>query len=59
MFRRGVSPDRDPIAMRASRERIFAAAAREEAVVVTAHERFPAWGRIVPRGSGYRWENLA
>jgi glyoxylase-like metal-dependent hydrolase (beta-lactamase superfamily II) len=53
-----VSPGRDQAAMRASRERIFAAAAREAAVVVTAHEPFPPWGRIVPVGTGYRWERL-
>jgi len=26
--------------------------------VVTGHEPFPAWGRIVPHGTGYQWEKL-
>ena len=51
-----VPPRRDLAAFRASRERIFAAAAREQALVVAAHERFPPWGRIVAAGEGFRWE---
>ena len=53
-----VSPDGDPMANRASRERIFAAVARDDAIVVTGHEPFPAWGRIVPNGAGYSWVKL-
>jgi glyoxylase-like metal-dependent hydrolase (beta-lactamase superfamily II) len=53
-----VSPGRDQTAMRASRERIFAAAARDEAIVVTAHELFPPWGRIVSVEGGCRWQRL-
>ena len=49
-------PRRDLTALRASRERIFAAAAREQALAVPAHERFPPWGRIVHADGGYRWE---
>jgi glyoxylase-like metal-dependent hydrolase (beta-lactamase superfamily II) len=54
-----VPGDRDGDAMRASRARIFAAADRAEGVVVTAHERFPPWGRIVAAGDGYRWERAS
>jgi glyoxylase-like metal-dependent hydrolase (beta-lactamase superfamily II) len=49
----------DPVAARASRERIFAAAAHDNALVFTGHEPFPAWARIVPHGSGFRWEPLS
>ena len=49
-------PGRDVDALRASRDRLFAEASSEEAVVVTAHERFPPWGRIVAAGDGYRWD---
>ena len=48
-------PRRDLTALRASRERIFAAMAREQALAVTGHERFPPWGRIAASVGGYRW----
>ncbi len=43
-------------ALAASRQRIFADAARDAALLATAHEHFPPWGRIVLAGDGYRWE---
>jgi glyoxylase-like metal-dependent hydrolase (beta-lactamase superfamily II) len=51
-----VSPGRDPVAMQASRERLLADAAREQATVVYTHAPFPGWGRIVLQGDGYRWQ---
>ena len=54
-----LSPGNDPIAAHASRAKFFAAVARDGAIAVTGHEPFPAWGRIVPHGSGYRWEKLS
>jgi glyoxylase-like metal-dependent hydrolase (beta-lactamase superfamily II) len=51
-----VSPGRDAAVMRASRERLADEAARSRALVIFSHERFPAWGRIVRTGDGYRWE---
>ena len=39
-----------------TRQRVFADVARENALVMTAHERFPPWGRIVAAGDGFRWE---
>jgi glyoxylase-like metal-dependent hydrolase (beta-lactamase superfamily II) len=38
------------------RQRLFPELAREDALLVTAHEPFPGWGRIVARGDGYRWQ---
>lgn len=52
-----VSPNRDRAAAMASRERIFAEAARRESTVVFTHRPFPGWGRIVKSGSGFSWEN--
>ena len=49
-------PGRNPAALRASRERLIADAVLHSATLVFTHERFPAWGRIVRAGSGYRWE---
>jgi glyoxylase-like metal-dependent hydrolase (beta-lactamase superfamily II) len=49
-------PGRDLAALRASRDRFYAEMAREGAFAVSAHERFPPWGRIVPADEGYRWE---
>ena len=46
--------DSDPLL--ATRKRIFPAIAREGALLVTAHEPFPPWGRIVVAGDGYRWQ---
>ncbi len=37
-------------------ERIFAHVAAEHALLITAHEPFPPWGRIVADGAGYRWQ---
>jgi glyoxylase-like metal-dependent hydrolase (beta-lactamase superfamily II) len=37
------------------RERIFSTVAREEALLATAHEPFPPWGRIVRTSDGYLW----
>lgn len=42
-------------ALASSRERIFAAAARDQPLLATAHEHFAPWGRIVACGAGYRW----
>jgi glyoxylase-like metal-dependent hydrolase (beta-lactamase superfamily II) len=39
-----------------SRQRWFDQIAREGALVVSAHERFPPWGRIVAVDGGYRWQ---
>jgi len=49
-------PHGDRDALMASREHIFSTVAREDALLVTAHEPFPPWGRIVPTGDGYRWQ---
>jgi glyoxylase-like metal-dependent hydrolase (beta-lactamase superfamily II) len=49
-------PHADQDALVATRERIFPTIAREEALIVTAHEPFPPWGRIVVAGDGYRWQ---
>ena len=51
-----VSRGRDPVAMRASRERLLAEAIARHANVVFTHAPFPGWGRIVADGTGYRWE---
>ena len=47
---------RDQAAMRASRERLLAMAVPQGATLVFSHARFPPWGRIVPDGDGFRWE---
>jgi glyoxylase-like metal-dependent hydrolase (beta-lactamase superfamily II) len=47
---------RDLTALRASRDRLFAEIADSGALAVSAHEPFPAWGRIVSTTTGYRWE---
>ncbi|MGH2376342.1 MAG: MBL fold metallo-hydrolase [bacterium] len=52
-----VSPGRDAVAMRASRDRLLAEASAT-ATVVFAHAPFPAWGRIVAAERGYIWERL-
>jgi glyoxylase-like metal-dependent hydrolase (beta-lactamase superfamily II) len=49
-------PHSDVQALMAVRERIFSTVAREEALLVTAHEPFRPWGRIVPADDGYRWQ---
>jgi glyoxylase-like metal-dependent hydrolase (beta-lactamase superfamily II) len=48
------SADRD--ALIPLRERVFTDVARENALLVTAHEAFPPWGRIVEDGDGFHWE---
>ena len=50
-----VAPPRDPVAMRASRERLFAEAAETNALLVCAHWPFPGWFRIRREGARYRW----
>jgi glyoxylase-like metal-dependent hydrolase (beta-lactamase superfamily II) len=40
----------------AVREPVFAQVARENALLMTAHEMFPPWGRIISDGDRYRWE---
>ena len=49
-------PHVDPDALAAARERIFPTIAREGALLATAHEPFPPWGRIVDASDGYRWQ---
>ena len=46
--------DRDPL--RASRERLMADAVATSGRRAFTHVPFPAWGRIVRAGDGYRWE---
>jgi glyoxylase-like metal-dependent hydrolase (beta-lactamase superfamily II) len=53
-----VSPGRDPVAMRRSRERLLPAAADEGALVTFSHAQFPGWGRVERRDGGYRWRLL-
>jgi glyoxylase-like metal-dependent hydrolase (beta-lactamase superfamily II) len=47
---------RDPDASRLSRQRLVAAAVREQALLAFTHAAFPAWGRIVQSAHGQRWE---
>ena len=49
-------PHADQDALVATRNQIFPTIAREGALLVTAHEPFPPWGRIVVAGDGYRWQ---
>jgi glyoxylase-like metal-dependent hydrolase (beta-lactamase superfamily II) len=49
-------PHVDREALIASRRRWFEQIARENALAVTGHERFPPWGRIVAADGGYRWQ---
>ena len=49
-------PHSDLEVLMAARAEIFPRVAREEALLVTAHEPFPPWGRIVSAGEGYRWQ---
>jgi glyoxylase-like metal-dependent hydrolase (beta-lactamase superfamily II) len=50
-----VPAGRDLAASRASRSRVFGEAASNRAIVVFSHDRFPAWGRIVPMGHAFGW----
>jgi hypothetical protein len=47
---------RDQSAMRASRDRLLAAAVPQNATLVFSHAMFPPWGHIVRDGSGFRWD---
>ena len=49
-------PHADTEELLSTRRRLFAETARQNALVVTAHEPFPPWGRIVAAGDHYRWE---
>lgn len=49
-------PHADHMPLMASRGRWYKQIAGEEATVVTAHERFPPWGRITLANGGYRWQ---
>jgi glyoxylase-like metal-dependent hydrolase (beta-lactamase superfamily II) len=50
-------PNRDAMALEASRDRIIADVAGRPALLVFSHAQFPAWGRIVRTASGgQRWE---
>ena len=49
---------RDPVAMRASRDRLLAVAVPQRATLVFAHANFPPWGRIVPVDDGFRWQDV-
>jgi glyoxylase-like metal-dependent hydrolase (beta-lactamase superfamily II) len=51
-------PHADLSPLAAARRRFFAEVAREEALVVTAHEPFPPWGRIIASDDGYRWQSV-
>jgi glyoxylase-like metal-dependent hydrolase (beta-lactamase superfamily II) len=51
-----VPAGRDLAASRASRSRVFGEAASNRAIVVFSHDRFPAWGRIVPMGHAFGWK---
>lgn len=50
-----VLTNRDAAAMRASRDRLIAAAAPHHALLAFSHAPFPPWGHIVPTGAGFRW----
>ena len=47
-------PGRDEPTLARTRERVFAAA--DGALVIHAHDPFPAWSRIVATRDGYQWE---
>jgi len=49
-------PHADLATLLPTRRRVFADVARDNALVVTTHERFPPWGRIIAAGDGYRWQ---
>jgi glyoxylase-like metal-dependent hydrolase (beta-lactamase superfamily II) len=53
-----VSPGRDPVASRTSRQRLSAEAAASGATVLFSHEPFPPWGQIVAVPGGYRWRRI-
>ena len=49
-------PNRDVASLVSSRRRLLAEAAGPDSVLVFTHDRFPAWGRVVRAGGGYRWQ---
>ena len=53
-----VSPNRDPVAARRSREKLMASAANTNALVTYSHAPFPGWGRFKRAGGGYEWSPL-
>ena len=53
-----VSPRRDSQVLPASRRRVLAEAADCGATLTWTHDDFPAWGRAVRSGTGFRWERI-
>lgn len=53
-----VPQGRDPARMRASRERLIARAIPEQALLMTTHMPFPAFGRIVSTGGSAAWTDV-
>jgi glyoxylase-like metal-dependent hydrolase (beta-lactamase superfamily II) len=49
-------PNRDVEALAASRRRLLADQDGHDSVLVFSHDHFPAWGRAVRAGAGYRWQ---
>jgi len=49
-------PNRDVAALASSRRQLLAEASGHDSVLVFTHDRFPAWGRVVRSGGGYRWQ---
>lgn len=49
-------PRADMATLVAERTRVFALVAAENALLISAHEPFPPWGRILADGEGYRWQ---
>jgi glyoxylase-like metal-dependent hydrolase (beta-lactamase superfamily II) len=49
-------PGRDPVAMRASRDKLLDEVADREAILLYTHSPFPGWGRIVSTSTGYQWQ---
>jgi hypothetical protein len=50
-----VSSGRDESAMRASRDALIAAALPANALLMTTHMPFPAFGRLRETATGLRW----
>ena len=48
----------DQPALSASRRRFFADPEVSRAMLVYTHGDFPAWGRLAPTATGYRWEEV-
>lgn len=58
-------PNRDVVALAASRRRLLREASGQDSVLVFSHDRFPAWGRVTQAAAepaagrsagGYRWQ---